>query len=80
MGKQETFKTLLDNFLRKVPDQPETENLKPDALDCNGSPSNSIYDWCTRLNIDWKPNVKLIRVGDSYMCKHTYNESMGRLS
>ena len=35
VGKQETFKTLLDNFLCKVPDQPETENLIPDALDCN---------------------------------------------
>ena len=43
-GKPETFKLLLDSFLCKIPDQPETESIKPEALDYNSSPSNSVYD------------------------------------
>ena len=80
MGKPEAFKSLLDSYLSKIPDQPETECMKPDALDYNSSPSNSVYDWCNRLNIDWTPNIELVEEGEGYMCKHSYNLSMGRHS
>ena len=79
-GKPEVFKALLDSFLSHVPDQPETESLKLAVLDYNGSPSNAVYDWCNQVTIEWKPNMELIQEAEGYMCKNSYNRSMGRPS
>ena len=76
----DAFKSLLDSFLCKIPDQPEKESMKADVLDYNSSSSNSVYDWCNRRNFEWKPNIELLKEGEGYMCKATYNQSMGRLS
>ena len=39
------FKKQLDKYLNKIPDQPATQNLTPEAKDVYGNPSNSILDW-----------------------------------
>ena len=35
----------LDSYLSQCPDQPATEELKPQARDIYGQPSNSLLDW-----------------------------------
>ena len=44
-GSLENFKSLLDSYLSQCPDQPATEELKPQARDIYGQPSNSLLDW-----------------------------------
>ena len=39
------FKKQLDLYLSKIPDQPATLYLMPEAKDIYGNPSNSILDW-----------------------------------
>ena len=79
-GEFETFKTLLDNFLSLLPDHPLTEDLKPVAVDRNGSPSNSIYDWIRKVHIVWEQNVELLCVDLCYVTKMSHNTVWGRLS
>ena len=45
----EGFKTLLDQYLELLPDQPEIGVLKPEALTLMKKPSNSIIDWGRKL-------------------------------
>ena len=49
-GTQEIFKEMLDKFLEKIPDNPITETLSPDATDMYSNPSNSIPDWVRKLS------------------------------
>ena len=44
-GSKEGFKKILDEFLGVIPDQPEVDNLIPDARTIDGKPSNSVVDW-----------------------------------
>ena len=44
IGNLDTFKKLLDSFQCLIPDQLETEILKPEVTDCEESPSNYIND------------------------------------
>ena len=44
-GKFDDFKKILDLYLSVIPDNPETEDLKPGATGEDGKPSNSIVDW-----------------------------------
>ena len=63
-GKLEIFKCLLDSYLSIVPDEPETEDLKSNIVDCEGVTTNSLYYWCLKTHVNWKPCVKLIRDSD----------------
>ena len=78
-GKLETFKSLLDNFLSKVPDEPKTNSLIPKARDFYGKPSNSIYDWCKNGKIDWVSPVALKKIDDIYVieCKNCLDSEHG---
>ena len=49
-GKLDHFKTKLDNYLEKLPDQPQTESLTPEAMTIYRIPSNSIIDWARKLS------------------------------
>ena len=49
-GKKEVFKKGLDLFLAMLPDQPETEMMKPNCSDYSGNASNSIVDWARVLD------------------------------
>ena len=42
---KDEFKSLLDEFLQRVPDQPPVPGLVPEARDIWGNPSNCITDW-----------------------------------
>ena len=44
-GTLEGFKSLLDSYISQCPDQPSMEDLKPQAKDIFGTPSNSLIDW-----------------------------------
>ena len=44
-GSLENFKSLLDSYISQCPDQPATEDLKPEAKDIYGKYSNSLIDW-----------------------------------
>ena len=44
-GSKEAFKVNLDRYLGLIPDQPETEDMKPGGRDIFGNASNSIADW-----------------------------------
>ena len=79
-GKQDIFKNLLDSFLKCVPDQPETDSLIPSVIDYSGSPSNSLYDWCNSITIQWEPSIDLVRDGEDYIFKAKCDQSMERLS
>ena len=80
IGKLESFKLLLDSFLMLLPDQPETEYLKQEAVDQDGSPSNSIYDWIRKLHINWKPSIDLVCINSCYVSKLAHDNSGGRHS
>ena len=80
IGKLESFKSLLDSFLTLLPDQPEREYLKPEAVDQDGSPSNSIYDWIRKLQINWKPSIDLVCINSCYVSKLAHDISGGRHS
>ena len=60
---------MLDSYLELVSDQPQTQTLIPSAIDFNGKPSNSIYDWCRNTRIDWKSPIELKKIGDIYISK-----------
>ena len=49
-GTQDSFKEMLDRFLEKIPDNPITETLIPEARDIYRHPSNSIPDWVRKLS------------------------------
>ena len=68
-GKLENFKSLLDNFLDKVPDEPITDSLIPSPKNVDGKSSNSIYDWCRKGDITWTPNMELACINNSYVVK-----------
>ena len=67
-GDLSTFKALLDSYLSLIPDQPETETLKPEVCDCDGKFSNSVYDWIVKRgqNFNWIPGVDLVMKGFCY--------------
>ena len=44
-GSLENFKKLLDSYISQCPDQPATEDMKPEAKDIYGNNSNSLIDW-----------------------------------
>ena len=44
-GSLENFKSLLDSYLSQCLDQPSRENLRPEAKDVYGDPSNSLLAW-----------------------------------
>ena len=51
-GTKETFKTKLDIFMTKIPDQPACPGLTPapiDPITCNNS--NSLYEWIRHLKL-----------------------------
>ena len=48
-GSQEVFKTMLDDYLAVIPDQPETGSLSPGGRTEDGKASNSIIDWISFL-------------------------------
>ena len=49
----EDFKFKLDGFLTRVPDQPKTANLVPEAFNqFSAKPSNSIIDQVRRMRIN----------------------------
>ena len=50
-GTAATFKSKLDEFLSYFPDNPQTEDLTPDAIDWEGEPSNSLIDWIRKLGL-----------------------------
>ena len=50
-GTAMTFKSKLDEFLSYYPDNPQTEDLTPDAIDWEGEPSNSLIDWIRKLGL-----------------------------
>ena len=45
------FKKQLDLYLSKIPDQPATKDLTPEAKDIYGDPSNSILDWPRSIDL-----------------------------
>ena len=49
-GTQESFKEMLDKFLERIPDNPITETLIPEARDMYRNPSNLIPDWVRNLS------------------------------
>ena len=49
-GKLDLFKSKLDTYLEKLPDQPQTESLTPEAMTIYRIPSNSIIDWARKLS------------------------------
>ena len=51
-GSKSVFKNMVDNFLSKIPDQPETSCDKPGGRTLLGECSNSIPDWLRVLEID----------------------------
>ena len=62
------FKSLLDNYLTGVSDEPETDTLKANILDFEGNSTNLIYYWCLKsdCNSNWTPNLPLVRDGQSF--------------
>ena len=44
-GSPESFKSVLDEYLMTIPDQPEVGGLIPGARTLTGKSSNSILDW-----------------------------------
>ena len=68
VGQISHFKSLLDNFLSGVNDQPETDSLRANMLDCDGNSTNLIYYWClsSNCNSNWTPNLPLVLDGLSY--------------
>ena len=44
-GVKGRLQKFLDEYLSVIPDQPEVENLKPEAKTIDGKPSNSVVDW-----------------------------------
>ena len=51
-GTKETFKKILDEFLKEIPDQPLCEGLSPEAVNrITSKNSNSLYDWFLHLKI-----------------------------
>ena len=54
-----SFKTELDLFLSKVPDQPAVPGFKPGSHDLYGKSANSIIDWIRTHNIlyDYHSNL-----------------------
>ena len=51
-GTKETFKTKLDTFLTKIPEQPTCPGLAPapmDPITCENS--NSLYEWIRYLKL-----------------------------
>ena len=51
-GSKDTFKTKLDLFLTKIPDQPACPGLTPapmDPISCDNS--NSLYEWIRYLKL-----------------------------
>ena len=44
-GSPESFKSVLDEYLTTIPDQPEVGGLIPGARTLTGKSSNSILDW-----------------------------------
>ena len=51
-GSLENFKSLLDSYISQCPDQPATEDLKPEAKD--------IYGKCSKFLIDWMRITKFV--------------------
>ena len=51
-GSLENFKMLLDSYISQYPDQPATEDLKPQAED--------IYDKQSNLLINWKRTTQFV--------------------
>ena len=52
IGDTKEFKTLLDEFLSQIPDQPHGPGLFPEPINrITCSNSNSIIDWIRHLNI-----------------------------
>ena len=43
------FKNQLDKFLECYPDQPHLEGYIPEAVDLDGTRSNSLVDWIRKL-------------------------------
>ena len=50
-GTAATFKMKLDKFLSNYPDNPQTEDLTPDATDWEGGPSNCLIDWIRKMGL-----------------------------
>ena len=48
-GKLDQFKSKIDTYLEKLPDQPQTESLTPEAMRIYRVLSNSIIDWARKL-------------------------------
>ena len=44
-GTKEGFERILHKYLSIIPDQPEIDNLMPEAKTTDEKPSNSIVDW-----------------------------------
>ena len=59
-GTKEKFKIMLDKYLELLPDQPETDDLKPGGLTINRERSNSIADWARALNVDFESLIVII--------------------
>ena len=67
-GEISHFKSLLDNYLTGVSDEPETDTLKASILDFKGNSTNSLYYWClkSKCNSNWSPNLPLVRDGHTF--------------
>ena len=50
-GTAATFKAKLDKFLSFYPDNPQTEDLTPGAIDWEGGPSNCLIDWIRKVGL-----------------------------
>ena len=51
---------MLDKYLELLPDQPETDDLKPGGLTINRERSNSIVDWARALNVDFESLIVIL--------------------
>ena len=52
-GSADTFKSMIDDYLEKIPDQPATTNLYPAPVNrTNCGQSNSLYDWIFHLKLN----------------------------
>ena len=45
-GTLPQFKTMLDEYLAVIPDQPAVGDMIPGSRNIQGKPSNSVIDWC----------------------------------
>ena len=53
---KDSFKTVLDNFLELIPDQPASRDLVPYALTEDCQPTNSLKYWTKTLSLQsWRP-------------------------